>query len=292
MKWMGSIYLKSSHTGFRNLSALAATLLSAALLIIFVIIMGTPFLWMILTSLKPAREVLAIPMRFWPSKFIWQNYPDALSRFPLGRYFINSFIVSLTVTCTQLIFCSMSGYAFAKFKFAGKQLIFYLFLSGMMIPAELKMIPTYMYVLKLGVLDTYFSLTLPALIAPFGVFMMKQFMEGMPTDLLEASRIDGCGEFRIYMRVILPLCKPVLAALTIIVFMGQWNDFVWPLIAINSPNMRTLQLGISMFAVTDAPTEYHLLMAVTVVSVIPVAAVFVSLQKYFVQGIVMSGLKV
>lgn len=270
---------------------LAGKITSGVLIIFFVFVMVTPFIWMVLTAFKAPDEVIRYPLIFIPKKLLFSNFSAALNRFPFGRFFINSLIVAVVVTITQLFFSTLSGFAFAKYRFPGRYLIFLLILTGMMVPAELKMIPTYLYVQKLKWIDSYQALILPAIMAPFGIFLMRQFVDGIPDELVQAARIDGCPEFKIFANVILPLCKPPMAALTIIVFMGQWNDFVWPLIVTNSTEMRTIQLGLAMFQVENGVLQYNYLMAATVISVLPVVLVFLLMQKYFIQGIALSGIK-
>ncbi len=261
------------------------------ILVPFVIITAFPFIWTVLTSFKTTQEVAAYPIVWIPAQFNFDNYAEALERFTFVRYFMNSLIVAAVVTVSQVIFSLSSGFAFAKYDFKFKNIIFYLILSGTMIPMQLKIIPTYFFVDTIGLIDTLTALILPALMTPFGIFMLRQYMSSLPTELMEAARIDGCGEFKILTSIMTPLCKAPIATLVIIVFMSVWNDFLWPLIAINSTEKRTLQLGLALFQSDFGATQYNLLMAATLLTMLPLIILYMSAQKYFVQSISQSGIK-
>ncbi len=261
------------------------------LIAFFIVVMGAPFLWMFLTSFKASNEVITYPLTWLPSKIHYENYIKVFQRVPFGRFYFNSTLVTVTVTLSELFFASLTGFAFAKYKFKGKNLIFILILSGMMIPFQLKMIPIYLFLNNLNWLDSYKSLIVPFIVTPYGVFLMRQFIQELPDELIEASRLDGCSEFGIFMRIILPMCKPPLAALTIITFMRQWNSFLWPLIVIDRVEMRTVQLGLAIFQEQHGVLQYNQLMAASVIVLLPILVVFLSAQKYFIEGIAIGGIK-
>lgn len=261
------------------------------IIILFTIVMAAPFFWMISTSLKPMSEVVQYPPTWFPTKIQLNNFSDALSKAPFGRYYLNSLIVTVVTTVSVCFFSSLSGFAFAKYQFAGKNIVFFMILSGMMIPLQLRMIPLYLLLNRLNWLDSYQALILPFAITAFGVFLLRQFIQDLPDELMQAARIDGCSEMRIFFQIIIPLCKPALAALTIVTFMNLWNDFLWPLIVIDSTEMRTVQLGLALFQVEHDVIQYNQLMAATLVVLLPILAIFLSAQKYFVEGFALSGLK-
>jgi len=281
---------KSRNLLVSTLSILKQVLLYS-LIFLFAIVMIMPFLWMVLTAFKMPNEVITYPLKWLPSKFNFSNFPEAFSKAPFIRYYLNSIFVVVTVTLSTLFFTSLSGFAFAKYKFVGKNFLFLLILSGMMIPFQVQMIPIYLFLNRLNWIDTYQALILPFAVSAYGVFLMRQFIQEIPDDLLGAARIDGCSESRIFFTVILPLCKAPLAALTIITFTSQWNSFLWPLIVIDTDNLRTVQLGLALFQSDRGILQYNLVMAITLVIILPVLIVFLSVQKYFTRGIALTGLK-
>lgn len=256
------------------------------------IIMMLPFLWMVSASLKGLDEIYAFPPRFIPEQILWHNYVDAWRTLPFGRFFFNSAIVAVSVVLGQLFTCSLAGYAFARLRFPGRDRIFLLYLSTMMIPFAVVMIPLYVQMRWMGWIDTLWPLIVPAIFAPWGTFLMRQFMSTLPRELEDAGRIDGCTFFRLYWNIILPLTKPALATLGIFTFLGSWNNFLWPLIVISTISNKTLPLGLVMFR-TRMPMEtpWQLVMAASTFSIIPVLIIFIMGQKYYVQGIVTSGIK-
>ena len=261
-------------------------------LIIGCIVMAIPFLWMVVSSLKSANEIWTYPPVFMPSKIQWSNYVDAWNALPFDRFLINTLIVTVCVTIGQLFTCSLGGYAFARLNFPGKNKIFLGYLATLMIPFPVLMIPLFMLMKSMSLVDTLIGLIIPGLFSAWGTFLMRQFMLGIPRDLEDAAKIEGCSYWGIYWRIILPLCKPVLATLGIFTFLGTWNDFLWPLIMINTIPKKTLPLGLVMFqARTAAETPWHLIMAASCFTVLPVLILFILGQKYYVRGIVTTGLK-
>ncbi len=257
-------------------------------LIAFAVLM--PFIWMILTSFKDMSEIFVYPPKWFPSKFNLDNYINAFSAAPFGRFYLNSIFVALTVTIGQLITCSMAAFAFARLKFWGRDVLFFIFLGTMMIPYNVTMIPSFMVLYWLGWIDSYQALIVPGLASAFGTFLLRQFFITIPKELEEAAYIDGATKFQVLRRIIVPLAKPALATLAIFTFMGVFNDFIWALIVINSESMSTVQLGLAIFR-DRYLTQWDLLMAGSVTAVLPILIVFFFAQKYFIKGITLSGLK-
>lgn len=257
---------------------------------LFAFITLAPFIWMILTSLKDMSEIFVYPPQWLPNEFHWDNYKKAFEAAPFGRYYINSIFVAVTVTIGQLITCSMAAFAFARLKFRGRNILFYLFLGTMMIPYNVTMIPSFLVLYWLGWIDTYYALIVPGLASAFGTFLLRQFFITIPKELEEAAYIDGATKLQVLRKIIVPLAKPALATLAIFTFMGVFNDFIWALIVINSEDMQTVQLGLAIFR-DRYLTQWDLLMAGSVTAVLPILIVFFFAQKYFIQGITLSGLK-
>jgi multiple sugar transport system permease protein len=249
-----------------------------------------PFIWMILTSFKDMSEIYVYPPKWFPSKLNLENYTNAFSAAPFGRYYFNSVFVAATVTLGQLITCSMAAFAFARLKFWGRDVLFFIFLGTMMIPYNVTMIPSFMVLYWLGWIDSYTALIVPGLASAFGTFLLRQFFMTIPKELEEAAYIDGATKLQVLRRVIVPLAKPALATLSIFTFMGVFNDFIWALIVINSESMNTVQLGLAIFR-DRYLTQWDLLMAGSVTAVLPILIIFFFAQKYFIQGITLSGLK-
>ena len=247
-----------------------------------------PLAWMLTTSFKPFPEVFQ--GAFLPKKPTWENYVQVLVRTDYVRWFLNSLIVSTATTVSVLFFDALVGYTLAKLDFPGRNLIFILILSTMMIPTEMLVIPWFVTSSEFGWIDTYWGIAFPGLITAFGVFLMRQFFQGIPDDLLDAGRIDGVSEFGLFWRIALPLVRPALAALTIFTFLGNWNAFLWPLIVIQSRWMRTLPVGLALFS-GEAGAQWHLIMAASALAVIPVIVVFAIFQRQIIEGVVLTGIK-
>jgi multiple sugar transport system permease protein len=250
-----------------------------------------PFLWMLLGSFKPEAELQRVPPTWWPEAPTLGNYRELFDRLDFPRFFANSVLVAVAVTAGNLVFCSMVGYALAKLDFAGKRLLFGLVLGMLMVPGVVTFVPLFVLVSNLGLVNTYPGLILPFLVTPLGVFLMRQFIAGLPDELIEAARIDGAGEWRIFSRVILPLCGPPLATLGILTFLHSWNNFLWPLVVAQSEDKYTLPVALALYSVGQNATRYGLLMAGAVVIILPVVALFIALQRYFVQSVATTGIK-
>jgi multiple sugar transport system permease protein len=249
-----------------------------------------PFVWMVLTSFKDIADIFTYPPKWWPEVFHFENYTNAFKAAPFGRFYLNSILVATLVTLGQLITCSMAAFAFARLKFKGRDVLFYIFLGTMMIPYNVTMIPSFMILYWLGWIDTYYALIVPGLASAFGTFLLRQFFMTIPRELEEAAYIDGASRFLVLRRIIVPLAKPALATLAIFTFMGVFNDFIWALIVLNSEEMYTVQLGLAIFR-DRYVTQWDLLMAGSVTAVLPILIVFFFAQRYFIKGITLSGLK-
>ncbi|MHC3467817.1 carbohydrate ABC transporter permease [Streptomyces sp. 7R007] len=258
------------------------------------LVMATPFLWMALSAFKTRRDLTASPPVWLPTRWTLGNFRALLDQLDMPRYFLNSLIVAVLVTVCNLLFCSMLGYALAKLDFAGRSKVFGVVLAALMVPANLLILPLYVLMSELNLIDSYAGLVLPFAAGAFGVFLMRQFMQSVPDEVLEAARIDGAGEWYIFWRIVLPLVKPALATLTIFTFLGSWNNFVWPLVATNDPGKYTLPVALATFANDPNRTVAGgngMLMAGSLLVVLPVLVVFAVLQRHFTQGIATAGLK-
>ncbi|ACV76931.1 carbohydrate ABC transporter permease [Nakamurella multipartita] len=261
------------------------------LLVIGVVATLMPFVWMLLGSVKTDGEILRDPSGFLPQEPTLSNYATWFTDLNISTFFVNSLIVAVVTVLGNLLFCSMIGYALAKMEFAGKRLLFLLAMLTLMVPGVVTFVPLFVLVSKLGLLNTYPALILPFLTSPLGVFLMRQFMMGIPDSLIEAARIDGAGELRIFFRVVIPLCGPPLATLGILTFLGSWNNFLWPLVAAQSEQMYTLPVALSLYSTGENATNYGLLQAGSVLVIGPIVLLFVLLQRFFVQSVATAGIK-
>lgn len=259
-------------------------------LVFMALLMLIPFVWMLSASLKLDKDVFIFPIQWIPTNPRWQNYVDIWNRIPLAKFVLNTVKLTLIVTFLQLLTSSFAAYAFAKLDFKGKNVLFLAYIATIAVPWQVYMVPQFMMMRSMGLADTHLAIICLQAFSAFGVFMMKQFYEGIPTELCEAARIDGMSEYRIWFTIMLPLAKPALSTLTIFTFVNTWNDFMGPLIYLTTESKKTLQLGLRMF-ISQFGSEYGLIMAASVLSLIPVLIVFLSLQKYFVEGVAASGVK-
>lgn len=250
-----------------------------------------PLLWMFSTSLKPDSEVFEFPPRFLPTSWDWNNYYLGWNALPFNRYLLNTTIVTFTNVIGNLISCSLPAYAFARLRARGSNFLFLLVLSTMMVPFQVTMIPNFILFTMLGWTNTLLPITVPAWFGwPFSIFLLRQFFRSLPRELDDAARIDGCSYFRIYWNIILPLSKPALATIAIFGFIGNWNNFLAPLIYINKQDLYTLALGLNLFR-GQYVTYYNQLMAVSLLALAPILIVFFFTQKTFIQGIALTGIK-
>ena len=240
---------------------------------------------------KRIEKIISLSQIYRGIKPIWSNYTKVIEVMPFAKFYFNSIFVAICVTIGQVATSAMSGYAFSRLSFPGRDKLFMGYLATMMIPYAVLLVPLYILMNWLNWIDTYKALIVPAMFSAYGTFMLRQFFMGIPVDLEDAAKIDGCNYFRIFLHIILPLSKPALATLTVFTFMGSWMNFMWPLIVVNSIKMKTLPVGLAYFQETGFGTEYNLLMAGAVMATIPIIIVFVFTQRFFVEGIKMSGLK-
>lgn len=274
----------------RRRDRVARAVLYAVLLAGLVVVVA-PFVWMVLSSFKPEGEIRRVPPTWWPETFTLDNYVQLFSRLDFPRYFLNSVLVAGLITGGNVVFCSAVGYALAKLRFAGRRLLFATVLGTLMVPGMVTFVPQFVLVSQLGLVNTYAGLVLPFLAGSFGVFLMRQYLLSIPDDLIEAARVDGAGELRIFWRVVLPLCGPALATLGILTFLSSWNSFLWPLVVATTEDKYTLPVALALFSVGQHRTSFGLLLAGAVVVVLPVIVVFLVLQRHFLRGIATTGLK-
>lgn len=270
------------------------------ILILGAIIMVGPLLWMVLTSLKtPAdaeaffstpRQLLAIIRNMLPDPLTWENYEAVFAERPMLRYYLNSAIYTGAKMVPALFFASLAGFVFAKMTFRGREIIFAAIIITMMVPFQVKMLTLYEMMVDVGWVDTYWAVIVPGLMEPFGIFLFRQTIKGIPDDLIDAAQIDGCGPLRTYFSVILPLIKPTLAAYSIFIFMWSWSDFLWPLIVVNSELLKPLEVGILGFSDINNP-NFVKMMAASTVAVTPIIIFFLAMQRHFIRGVTMTGIK-
>jgi multiple sugar transport system permease protein len=249
-----------------------------------------PLVWTFAASFKSYGEMFGNPYGFWPKQWVWKNYADVFAAIPFHLYFFNTLKITAVCTIGTIITSAGAAYAFARLKFPGRDFLFMGYLATLMIPRQITLVPTFLIMRWLGLLDNHLSLILPGLFSAYGTFLLRQFFMGIPYELEEAATIDGCGYLRRFFQVILPLSKPALATLGIFTLMAQWNDFLYPMIFLNSEDNRTLVLGLAIFR-GDVDVQWNLLMAAVVMSNVPIVIAFLSAQRFFVEGIATSGLK-
>jgi ABC-type glycerol-3-phosphate transport system permease component len=260
------------------------------LLISTSILMIIPFYWSVGTSLKLEQNVFANPPQWLPNPLTWANYIQVITRIHFFQYFANSVFVSVVVTLGHVFFDTLAGYAFAKLRFPFRDQIFFIMLLALMVPFQVNLIPVYKIMATFHWIDTYWALIIPNLTSIFGIFLMRQFMMTIPNELLDAARIDGCSEFSVFRRIILPLALPGVATLVIFTFMGTWNDFLWPRLVINSEKLFTLPLGLAMLQMKNTSNVAQI-MAGTVLTALPMIIVFLFMQRQFIEGMTAGALK-
>jgi multiple sugar transport system permease protein len=249
-----------------------------------------PYYWMLSCSFKTNEQMFAVPIQWFPDPINWSAYGDAWRAQDFTRYILNSALVALAITVGNLLLASLAGYSLSKFRYLGRGVLFLLILSTMMLPLEVTMVPLFLIVKQLSWPNTYEGLIVPFLVEGFGVFLMRQYLLSIPNELIEAARIDGASELRIYWQIVMPLCKPALAALGVFTFREAWDMYIWPLIIVTKDSLRTLPLGISLF-MSSFGTMWDQLMAVAAIGTLPMILLFFFLQRSFIQGIAITGLK-
>jgi len=265
-----------------------ARLFLYAILLVGGLAMIFPFVWMVVSSLKTAQEITSLALI--PEHPTLDNYRRVFGATQFVRWFINSLIIAGITTASVAFFDSLAGYTLAKFRFPGQQLVFIMILSTLMVPTEMLVIPWYLMSINLHWSNSYWGIMFPGVMSAFGVFLMRQFFENVPNELLDAARIDGVSEFGLFWRIALPLVRPALAALCIFTFLGNWNAFLWPLIVTRTPEMRTLPVGIAFFS-SEAGSAYELIMTAAALATIPVLVIFAIFQRQIIKGVALTGLK-
>ncbi len=249
-----------------------------------------PFYWMLSSSLRTMENMFSVPIQWIPDPINWMSYVLAWQAQDFTRYFLNSGVVAVAITLGNLLLCSLAGYSLTKFRYRGRNLSFILILSTMMLPLEVTMVPLFLIIKQLDWANSYQGLIVPFLVDGFGVFLMRQYMLSIPSDLIDSARIDGASELRIFWMIVMPLCKPALVALAVFTFREAWDMYIWPLIIITKDSLRTLPLGISLF-MSSYGTSWDQLMAIAVLGTLPMILLFFFLQRAFIQGIAATGLK-
>ena len=262
---------------------------NAALLLLAVVALA-PLAWMLSVSFMPRGEASHFPPPLLPSHFSLDNYRELFQRIGIGRYFANSALVAAATTALSLLVNAMAGYAFAKLRFPGRERVFRLLLAALVVPAQVAMLPLFLLMKELHLVDSYAGVVAPALASVFGIFLVRQYARSIPDELLEAARIDGAGELRIFFQIVLPMLKPVLVTLAIFTFMGAWNDFMWPLIVLTDQEHYTLPVALATLS-REHIMDVEMMMAGAVVTVVPVLALFLVLQRYYIQGLLLGSVK-
>jgi len=249
-----------------------------------------PLLWMVSASLMPTGEATALPPRLLPSAVTLEHYRELFTRLRLARVLANSAGLAAAVTVVSVLLNSLAGYAFAKLQFAGRDCVFRVLLAALVIPGQVSMLPLFLMLRNMGLINTYFGVLVPGMASIFGIFLVRQYALSIPQSLLDAARVDGAGELRIYWSLVVPFCKPVLVTLAVFTFMGSWNDFLWPLIVLTDEDLQTLPVALANL-LGEHVQDVELMMAGAVLTVLPVVVMFLSLQRYYLEGIVSGGVK-
>lgn len=268
----------------------AAKLLTYAILIAGAAFILLPFVWMILTSVKPSNEVLKMPPVWIPSKIQWQNYVKAFKAVPFFTYLKNSILVTVMITSCELITTILAAYAFAQLEFRGKNLLFLLLVATMMVPGEILTIPNFVTLARLGWINTYKAMVAPWATSVFSIFLLRQQFASIPQSYYKAARMDGCSDLRYLFTVMVPMSRPTVVSIALLKIINSWNSYLWPLISTNSREMRTLPVGLAYFS-TEAGTDYNTLMAFSLMIIAPTIIVYLLTQKYIIQGVSKTGLK-
>jgi len=255
------------------------------------VLMILPFYWMVLTAISPASDILAFPPKWIPSRLTLEHFAVAFAKAPWASYYWNSLVVAVVSVASSLVFGLFAGYAFAVYRFPLQNVFFLLILSTLMVPVQVTSVALYVLLARLEWVDTYLGILAPNFASAFGVFMLRQGIKAIPLDLIEAARMDGAGEVRIVLTIITPLLKTTLATVAMILFLGSWNDFLWPVIVINSQGLRTLPVGIALFKDPYGSINYGPLMAATVIATGPMLLAYAVSQKFMIRGIALTGLK-
>ena len=262
-----------------------------AFLIAGAVLVLVPYLWMVVTSLKSEEDMFQVGIlnSLVPSQLRWQNYREAWNQYPLGRWLFNTFLVAAIETVSTVITSVLAGYTFARLRFWGRDVLFLFYLGAMMVPVQVTLIPSFIIVRSLGLLNSYSGIAILHVVQFFGVFLMRQFFLNIPSELEDAARIDGCSWFEVLWRIVLPVCMPAVGALSVLAFTAGWNNFLWPLVVINKPEIMTIMVGLA--SMRGEVTPWGQLMAATAISALPLTVIYMVCQRFFTQGIVMTGIK-
>jgi alpha-1,4-digalacturonate transport system permease protein len=253
-------------------------------------VMVFPLYWMFATAIRPRKELFSGEFNLFPSELVWSNFSEAWGKLPFTQFYINSIVIAVIAVVITVFINLLAGYTFAKYEFPGRNILFLLLISTLMIPIQVIMVPEFLIVSQLGWVNTYAGVIAPRAAEAFGIFMVRQFMVSIPDELLEAARLDGAGEFKIFWSVVLPLSWPVVAVLTIFTFMWRWNDFAWPLVVLQERSVYTVPLGLNLMK-GQFFTDWTGIMSMSLVSIVPMLVVFIFFQRYFIQGIASTGIK-
>jgi ABC-type glycerol-3-phosphate transport system permease component len=267
------------------------TILRFLILLAAAFVMILPILWAFSTAIKPQSEIYAYPPTIFPTRLAWENFAKAWTGAPFGRYAFNSVFVTLTILICQLVNAAFASYAFSWLQFKGRDTLFLFFLAAMMIPTQVLIVPSFLIFKTFGWIDTYWALIIPFVSNAFGIFLIRQSFLSIPRDLVDAAKIDGCGHLRIIGNIMVPSSKASFISFALLTFTWRWNDYFWPLIMTNSTKMRTLPVGLVFLRTSEGSIEWNVVMAAAVMVMLPVILLFVTLQRYFVQGVMSSGIK-
>lgn len=274
----------------KKLSEIIRKVITYLILICGAIFILLPFVWMIITSLKPSNEVLLMPPTWIPSEIRWENYTEAFHTVPFFRYFLNSVIVTICITISELITTILAAFAFSQLKFRGKQVLFILLVATMMVPGEILVIPNFVTLANLGWIDTYKALIAPWGASVFSIFLLRQQFASIPQSYYKAAKVDGCWDIRYLFTVMVPMSRPTIVSIVLLKVINSWNSYLWPLISTNTNEMRTLPVGLAYFS-TESGTSYNTLMAFSLMIIAPTLIVYLFTQKYIIQGVSKTGLK-
>ena len=286
---MTAIVERESTASVRNREQIARILLYSLLLIGAVMAL-LPMVWMVSASLMPSGEASTYPPKFFPSRVTLDHYVDLFTRLNLGRYLLNSAFVSIVVTMTSLAINALAGYAFAKLRFRGRDRLFRTLSMGLVLPVQVAMLPLFLLLKNLGMINTYWGVIIPGLASIFGIFLVRQYALAIPDEMLDAARVDGASELRIFWSIVVPGIVPILATLAIWTFLATWNDFMWPLIVLSDESHYTLPVALANLS-GEHVQDTELMMAGSVITVIPVMLVFLFLQRYYIQGVMAGSVK-
>jgi len=266
------------------------TALRLAVAVVSCAVLLFPLYWMVVVAFSPREELLTRDLRLWPEEFTLGNFGTVFDTFPVATWFGNSLAIAVVVTAVTVAVNLLSGYAFAHLRFPGSDLTFLLALATLMLPVQVIMVAQFRLVTALGLYGTYWAVILPSAATAFGIFLARQFIIGIPVEILEAARVDGAGAFRVFAQIVLPLCRPLIAVLVLLTFLTTWNDFAWPLIALRESRLFTLPIGL-LFLQGAFGSDYGAIMAFALLSVLPMVVLFLLFQRYFVQGFARSGIR-